>query len=143
MISGGPYDSYDLLSSRLHAFRMAGNSAKPEAAFVLLLMQSIFWMIAGISAAPFAIAGEVHMAGLALVTLVFALATTLLAIGVVWRRRRARGWAITLEVVCLCGSALLLALPIGFNGGPVSLLVNVALPAAVIVLLREPLVGAA
>ena len=115
----------------------------PEAAFVLLLMQSVFWMIAGISAVPFGLAGEVHMAGLATVTLLLALATSLIAIGVVWRRRGARGWAIGLEFVCLAGSALLLALPIGFNRGPVSLLVNVALPVAIIVLLREPLMNAA
>jgi hypothetical protein len=117
--------------------------AGPEAAFVLLLMQSLFWMIAGISAVPFALAGEVHMAGLAIVTLLLALATCMLAIGVVWRRRGARRWAIALEVVCLFGSTLLLALPIGVNNGPVTLLVNVALPVAVIVLLREPLADAA
>ena len=117
--------------------------AEPEAAFVLLLMQSVFWMIAGISAVPFGLAGEVHMAGLAIVTLLLALVTCLLAIAVVWRRRWARGWAIALEVVCLCGSTLLLAVPIGVNGGPVTLLINVALPVAVIVLLREPLMDAA
>jgi len=61
----------------------------------------------------------------------------LVGIGVLWRRRRARGLAVALEVVCLFGSAVLLLLPIGFNGGTVSLLVNVALPIAVIVLLRK------
>jgi hypothetical protein len=40
-------------------------------------------------------------------------------------------------VICLFGTALLLLVPIGFNGGPVSLLVNVLLPVAVIVLLRK------
>ena len=49
------------------------------------------------------------MAGLAAATLVFALATSLVAIGIVWRRRRARTIAIGLEVVCLLGSSLLLA----------------------------------
>jgi hypothetical protein len=38
-------------------------------------------------------------------------------------------------VTCLAGSALLLALPIGANHGPVALMVNVALPAAVVWLL--------
>jgi hypothetical protein len=38
--------------------------------------------------------------------------------------------------MCLAGSALLLVAPIGANRGPVSLMVNIALPVAVIVLLR-------
>ena len=41
------------------------------------------------------------------------------------------------EVVCLAGSAVLLVLPIGFNIGLVSVMVNVVLPVAVIVLLRK------
>ena len=100
-------------------------------------MQSLFWFMAGVSAIPFAIAGEIFMAGLALVTLLLALATLLTGLGVLRRRRGARRNAIVLEVVCVAGSALLLLVPIGFNGGPVSLLVNVFLPAAVIVLLRK------
>ncbi len=66
------------------------------------------------------------MAGLAAATLVFALATCLVAIGIVWRRRRARTIAIGLEVVCLLGSSLLLLLPV-----------------AVIVLLRKSAAGEA
>jgi hypothetical protein len=112
-------------------------SSRPEAAFVLLLLQSTFWLIAGISAAPFALAGEVFMAGLALATLLLALGTCLGAIGVLWRRRRARAAMIVLEVTCLLGAALQLLLPIGFNRGPVSILVNAALPVAVLVLLRK------
>ncbi len=100
-------------------------------------MQSLFWLVASLSAAPFVLGGEVFMAALALASLLLALATLLIGIGILWRRRRARGFAIALEVVCLLGSALLLLLPIGSNGGPVSLLVNVALPIAVIVLLRK------
>jgi hypothetical protein len=111
------------------------SSSRPEAAFVLLLIQGLCWMIAGISAAPFALAGEVFMAGLAAATLVLALATCLVAIGIVWRRRRARTLAIGLEVVCLLGSSLLLLVPIGANNGPVSLMVNIGLPVAVIILL--------
>jgi hypothetical protein len=113
------------------------SSSRPEAAFVLLLIQSLCWMIAGIAAAPFALAGEIFMAALAGATLLLALATCLVAIGVVWRRRRARTVAIVLEVVCLLGSALLLLIPIGANRGPVSLMVNIALPVAVILLLRR------
>lgn len=112
-------------------------SGRHEAAFVLLLMQSLFWLIAGISAAPFVLAGEVHMAGLALATLLLALGTCLVALGVLWRRRRARGFALAIEIVCLFGAAVLIWLPIGFNRGPVSLLVNVALPIAVILLVRK------
>jgi CheY-like chemotaxis protein len=87
---------------------------------------------------PFAIAGEVFMLGLGLASLLLALATCLLAIGILWRRSRARRWAVRLEVTCLAGSLLLLLLPIGANHGPVALMTNVALPIAVIVLLRKP-----
>lgn len=114
------------------------SSGRPEAAFVLLLLQSIFWVVAGLSAAPFVLGGEVFMALLSATTLLLALGTCLIAIGVLWRRRGARRLAIALEVVCLVGTFLLLVIPIGANHGPVSLLVNAVLPVAVIVLLREP-----
>ena len=100
-------------------------------------MQSLFWLIAGISAAPFALAGEVFMAALSVATLLLALGTCLVGLGVLWRRRWARGWAIAIEAVCLFGTAILLLLPLGFNRGPVSLLVNVVLPVAVILLVRR------
>jgi hypothetical protein len=104
---------------------------------VLLLLQALFWLIAGISALPFALGGEVFMAALGVVTMLLALATVMLAIGVLWRRRRARGLVIALEVMCLFGTAVLLLLPVGFNSGVVSLMVNIGLPVAVIVLLRK------
>jgi uncharacterized membrane protein YfcA len=110
-------------------------TSRPEGAFVLLLLQSILWMVAGLSAVPFGLAGELHMAALGLVTLVFALCTCLVGIGVLWRRRWARRVALTLEVLCVIGSALQLLLPIGANRGPVELLVGVALPMAVVWLL--------
>lgn len=100
-------------------------------------MQSLFWLVAGISAVPFFLAGEIHMAGLALGTLLLAFGTCLVALGVLWRRRWARGWAMAIEIACLAGSAFLIALPVGFNRGPVSLLVNVVLPIAVILLTRK------
>ena len=115
----------------------ADATSRPEAAFVLLLMQSVFWLIAGVSAAPFALAGEVWMGALSLVTMLLALGTVICGIGVLWRRRRARAFAIALEVVCLFGSAVLFLLPIGFNRGLVSTLVNAVVPIAVIVLLRK------
>jgi hypothetical protein len=111
-------------------------SSRPEAAFVLLVVQSLLWAIAGLSAIPFALAGEVHMLGLGIASLLLALATCLLAIGVLWRRRTARRWAFALEITCLVGSLLLLVLPIGANHGPVAWMTNVALPVAVIALLR-------
>lgn len=112
-------------------------SARPEAAFVLLLIQSLVWMITGISAVPFALAGEIHMAALALATMLLALGTLLCAVGVLWRRSLARGIVIAVEVVCLFGTAVLFVAPIGFNHGLVSILVNGALPLAVIVLLPK------
>ena len=113
-------------------------SSRPEAAFVLLTVQSLLWAMAGISAIPFALAGEIYMLGLGVASLLLALATCLLAIGVIWRRRKARRWVFVLEIVCLVGSLLVLLLPIGANHGPVSLMTNVAIPIAVIVLLRKP-----
>jgi len=113
-------------------------SSRPEAAFVLLTVQSLLWAMAGISAIPFALAGEIYMLGLGVASLLLALAACLLGIGVIWRRRKARRWVIGLEIVCLVGSLLVLLLPIGANHGPVSLMTNVAIPIAVIVLLRKP-----
>jgi hypothetical protein len=104
---------------------------------VLLVVQAMLWTVAGISAIPFALAGEVFMLGLGLASLLLSLATTLLAIGIVWRRRRARRWVMRLEIACLVGSLLLMAVPIGANHGPVAWMTNVLLPVAVIVLLRQ------
>jgi hypothetical protein len=109
----------------------AHESSRPEAAFVLLLVQSMFWMVAGLSALPFALGGEFHMMGLALASLLFALFVCLVAIGVLWRRPWARRVALVLEVLCLVGSALEFLLPIGANRGPMALISGVALPIAV------------
>jgi len=98
----------------------------------------MFWMITGISAFPFVLAGEPYMAALGLASLLLALGTFLAAIGVLWRRRRSRRVVIVLEMVCLVGSAIQLALPIGANRGLVSMIVNLGLPVAVILLLRKP-----
>jgi hypothetical protein len=100
-------------------------------------MQSMLWVVAGLSAMPFALAGEVFMLPLGLASLLLSLATCLLAIGVLWRRRRARRWVFALEITCLVGSLILLVLPIGANRGPVALMTNVGLPIAVILLLRK------
>src|ERR1700694_2497646 len=106
---------------------MAGSSSRPEAAFVLLLMQSLLWTVAGISALPFALAGEVVMVGLGLASLLLALAPCPPASAILGRRNRARRWAMRLEIACLAGSLLLLAVPIGANHGPVAWMTNVGL----------------
>ena len=115
---------------------MEKETSRPEAAFVLMLMQATFWVGAGLSAFPFALAGEIYMIALGLASLVLAAFAGTLAVGLVRRRPRARRRALVLEVACLAGSLILLAVPIGANRGPVSLLVNVGVPMVLIVLLR-------
>jgi hypothetical protein len=111
-------------------------TSRPEAAFVLLLMQATFWLIAGISALPFVLGGEVWMLLLAAFSFALAAFTAGGAVELVRRRRWARRATLVLEWICVVGAVLQLALPIGANRGPVSLLVNLVLPAAVIALLR-------
>lgn len=115
---------------------MNTQTSRPEAAFVLLLMQSTFWIIAGISAFPFVLAGEYLMAVLGGASFVLAAFTCVMATAIVRRTHWSRRWALVFEAVCLGGSALLLAVPIGANHGPVSWMVNVLLPLSVILLLR-------
>jgi hypothetical protein len=115
---------------------MSEQTSRPEAAFVLLLLQSTFWVIAGLSAFPFVLAGETFMAVVGAASLALGSVACLLAIGLVRRWPRSRRWAIALEALCLGGSALLFAAPIGANHGPVSWIVNIGLPVAVIGLLR-------
>jgi hypothetical protein len=115
---------------------MTTETSRPEAAFVLLLMQSTFWIIAGISAFPFVLAGEYLMAVLGGASFVLAAFSCVLATALVRRAHWSRRWALVLEALCLGGSALLLAVPIGANHGPVSWMVNVLLPISVIALFR-------
>jgi apolipoprotein N-acyltransferase len=122
---------------------MDRQTSRPEAAFVLLLMQGTFWAIAGISALPFSLAGQPFLIGLGLASILLAAAAISLAVGLLKRRPRSRRWAMRLEITCLLGSLLLLALPIGANHGPVSLLTNVALPLAAILLLRGKMMRSA
>ncbi len=111
-------------------------TSRPEGALVLMLLQATFWAGAGVSAFPFVLAGEPFMIGLGVASLLLAAGACMLAVGVVRRRRRARRWALVLEWLCLGGSLLLLVVPVGANHGVVSVLTNVVLPAAVILLLR-------
>jgi hypothetical protein len=115
---------------------MDNDTSRPEAAFILLLFQATFWTMAGLSGLPFVLGGEVFMPLLAAASLALASVTCWMAVGLVRRRRRARRWTMVLESICLGASLLELALPLGANRGPVALLINVALPLAVILLLR-------
>ncbi len=112
-------------------------TSRPEAAFVLMLMQATFWAAAALSALPFVLAGEVFMPLLSVATFGLAAAAIALAVGVVYRRPGARRWALLLESLCLVGGVAQQVLPIGANHGSVALLVNVALPAAIVVLLAR------
>ncbi len=117
-------------------------TSRPEAAFVLMLMQATFWVAAALSALPFVLGGEVFMPLLSVATFGLAAAAIALAIGVVYRRPGARRWAIVLESVCLLGGVAQQVLPIGANHGSVALLVNVAVPAAVVLPLVRGITGA-
>ncbi len=112
-------------------------TSRPEAAFVLMLMQATFWVAAALSALPFVLGGEVFMPALSVATLGLAAGAVGLAIGVVYRRPGARRWTLALESLCVAGGLAEQLLPIGANHGSVALLVNIVLPAAVVVLLAR------
>ena len=106
----------------------------PEIASVLVVTQASLSLVAGLSAIPFAIVEPGFR--------VLSLITILLAIGMFWlarnlrrQRRWARRWVIALEALSLVASLLLMVLPIGTMRGPVPLLVNLVMPAAVLWLL--------
>jgi hypothetical protein len=115
---------------------MENQTSRPEAAFVLLLMQATFWAAAGLSAFPFVLAGEVFMVALGLASLALAAAALGLAVGLVRRRRFALRWTMILESICFGGSLLMLVVPLGANHGPVALMVDVVVPLGLILLLR-------
>jgi hypothetical protein len=109
-------------------------SSAPEIASVLLVTQASLSLVAGISAIPFGIVEPGFR--------VLSLITILVAIGMFWmarnlrrRRRWARRWVMALEAFSLVASLLLTLLPIGAMRGPVPVLVNLVLPAAVLWLL--------
>jgi asparagine N-glycosylation enzyme membrane subunit Stt3 len=108
----------------------------PEIASVLVVTQASLSLVAGLSAIPFGIVEP----GFRLLSAV----TILVAIGMFWlarnlrrQRRWARRWVITLEALSLVASLLLTVLPIGAMRGPVPVLVNLVMPAAVIFLLMS------
>jgi hypothetical protein len=90
--------------------------------------------VAGLSAIPFAIV-EPGFRVLAVLTIVLAGAMFWLARNLRRGRRWAWRWLVSLEVLSLAITALLSLLPIGSIRGPVPVLVNLVMPAAVLVLL--------
>jgi hypothetical protein len=109
-------------------------SSRPEIAFVLLLVQVSFWLLAAVSALIFVIPMPATGLYVALTMLATA-AGLLLSAGLLERRRWARRWTVRLEAVCLAGSLLLLVVPLGTSRAPVALLCNVGLPLALLWLL--------
>lgn len=105
-----------------------------EIASVLLKIQGTLFLIAGLTALPFGIV-EPSMRLEGLMTILLAVALYVLSRGV----RRNRRWAMRstkiVELLSLLGSILLAILPIGAVRGPVPLLTNILLPAAVILLI--------
>jgi hypothetical protein len=109
-------------------------SSRPEIAFVLLLVQVSFWLLAALSALIFVI--PMPAMGLYVVlTMLAAAVGLLLSAGLLERRRWARRWTVRLETVCLAASLLLLVVPLGTSRAPVALLCNIALPLALLCLL--------
>jgi hypothetical protein len=112
----------------------ATNTSAAEIASVLVVVQASLSLMAGVSAIPFAIV-EPGFRVLAVVTIVLAAAMFWLARNLRRGRRWAWRWLVSLEVVSLAITALLALLPIGTIRGPVPVLVNLVIPASVLVLL--------
>ncbi len=109
-------------------------SSAPEVASVLLVTQASLSLVAGLSAIPFGIV-EPGFRVLSLVTILVAIGMFWLARNLRRQRRWARRWVTALEAFSLVVSLLLMLLPIGAMRGPVPVLVNLVLPAAVLWLL--------
>ncbi len=109
-------------------------SSTPEIASVLLVTQASLSLVAGVSAIPFSIV-EPGFRVLSLVTILIAIGMFWLARSLRRQRRWARRWVIALEALSLAASLLLMLLPIGAMRGPVPVLVNLVMPAAVLALL--------
>ena len=101
---------------------------------VIVVTQASFLLMAGLIALPFGIV-EPGYRVLGLLTIGIAAATFWLARGIGRQQRWARRWVIALESMSLLASLLLMVIPIGAMRGPVPVLVNLVLPAAVLWLL--------
>jgi hypothetical protein len=119
------------ITSQAVTANQAPSPSAPEIASVLVGTQASLSMVAGLSAIPFGIVEPGFR--------VLALATILIAIGMFWlarnlrrHKRWARRWVIALEALSLTASLLLMLLPIGAMRGPVPVLVNLVIPAAVL-----------
>jgi hypothetical protein len=109
-------------------------SSVPEIASMLVVLQASLSLVSGLSAIPFAIV-EPGFRVLSLVTIAIAIGMFWLARNLRRQRRWARRWVIALELLSLVPTLLLMLLPIGAVRGPVPVLVNLVLPAAVLWLL--------
>jgi asparagine N-glycosylation enzyme membrane subunit Stt3 len=113
---------------------LPSTTSAPEIASVLVVTQASLSLVAGLSAIPFGIV-EPGFRVLSLITILIAIGMFWLARNLRRQRRWARRWVIALEAVSLLASLLLTVLPIGAMRGPVPVLVNLVMPAAVLVLL--------
>jgi hypothetical protein len=124
------------IASPAVAAKTTPTSSAAEIASVLLGTQASLSLVAGISAIPFGIV-EPGFRVLSLVTILVAIGMFWLARNLRRQRRWARRWVIALEALSLLASLLLTVLPIGAMRGPVPILVNLVMPAAVLVLLMS------
>ena len=123
-----------ITSPAISANTTASPSSTPEIASVLVVTQASLSLVAGLSAIPFGIV-EPGFRVLSLVTILAAIAMFWLARNLRRQRRWARRWVIALEALSLAASLVLMLLPIGAVRGPVPILVNLVMPAAVVWLL--------
>jgi asparagine N-glycosylation enzyme membrane subunit Stt3 len=123
-----------ITSPAVAATAVPSTTDAPEIASVLLVTQASLSLVAGLSAIPFGIV-EPGFRVLSLITILIAIGMFWLARNLRRQRRWARRWVMALEAVSLMASLLLTVLPIGAMRGPVPVLVNLVMPAAVLVLL--------
>ncbi len=119
------------ITSQAVAANRAPSPSAPEIASVLVVTQASFSLVAGLSALPFGIV-EPGFRFLGSATILIAIAMFWMARNLRRQQRWARRWVIALEGFSLAASLLLMLLPIGAMRGPVPVLVNLVMPAAVL-----------
>ena len=124
------------ITSATAATTTPASSSATEIASVLLVTQASLSLVAGLSAIPFAVV-EPGFRVLSLVTFLAAIGMFWLARSLRRQRRWARRWVIALEGLSLIASLLLTVLPIGAMRGPVPVLVNLVMPAAIVAILMS------